>query len=326
MRCRVSPSNSSLKQHVQTPNFQDTILALAGSQKRPRILLGLSGGADSVFLFHVLKSMHAHKQIQLACAHVNYGWRETSGRDEQFVVELCTQHNVPLHTAHARDLEGAIKETGSKEDAARQMRRNFFEAVLTQWDGDCIALAHHADDQQETFFMRLMRGATLTGLVGIRPRAGKYIRPLLHMHKKEIVEYLHRGNLKFVHDETNDSAQFLRNRIRTALHECDARFDQKFASTLTHLQTAESYLEYETQNAYKNVFSGTDGDLQKFNALHPFLQKRVLMLLLQENNVEFMPSDAFLDEMLRFLHTPRGGTHQLHNTWAIHKKSGRFWL
>ena len=305
--------------------IKENTLQLTGS-KKPRILLGLSGGADSVFLFHVLLQLHSQEKVELACAHVNYGWRETSGRDERFVQELCMQYKVALHTAHARDLEGNIKETGSKEDAARQMRRNFFERVLRDWEGDCIALAHHADDQQETFFMRLMRGATLTGLVGIHARAGKYIRPLLHVHKKEILEYLHDNNLKFVHDETNDSAQFLRNRIRKSLQECDARFDKKFASTLSHLQRAENYLEYETQKQFETVFNDTHGDLTLFNALHPFLQKRVLMLLLQKNDVAFVPSDAFLDEVLRFLNSPRGGSHQLHDTWALQKKSGRFWL
>ena len=306
--------------------LHENILKLTGSKKRPRILLGLSGGADSVFLFYVLKTMHTQKQIELACAHVNYGWRETSGRDEEFVAKLCAQHNVPLHSAHARDLEGAIKDNRSKEDAARQMRRNFFATVLQQWDGDCIALAHHADDQQETFFIRLMRGATLTGLTCMRARAGKYIRPLLHVSKKQILEYCSKHDLAFVHDETNDSDEFLRNRIRKALRDCDDRFDQKFATTLRHLQQAENFLNFETKNALETVFSEDRGDLQTFNALHPFMQKRVLMLLMQKNKVAFVPSDALLGEVLRFLQSPRGGSHQLYASWALHKKSNQFWL
>ena len=311
---------------VETRKIQGIVLLLAGPSNRPRILLGLSGGGDSVFLFHVLRAMHAQNQIELACAHVNYGWRDTSTRDEEFVRALCAQHNLSLHTTHAHELEGDIKDSGSKEDVARQMRRNFFETVLQQWDGDCIALAHHADDQQETFFLRLVRGATLTGLTGMRARAGNYIRPLLHVHKKEILAYLKEHNLPFVHDESNDSEDFLRNRLRKALRNCDERFDQKFASTHTHLQDTENFLKHSTQEAYINVFTDTHGDLHAFNALHPFLQKRVLMLLMQNNKVSFAPSDAFLDEALRFLASPRGGSHQLHDSWALYKKSRQFWL
>lgn len=310
-------------------HLQDYTISLS-KKKHPRILLGLSGGADSTFLFSLLLPLH-DKQITLACAHLNHGWRTDADKDEAFVQKLCAQHNIELFTSHAQDLNGLFKKNGSQEALGRAMRRHFFEKTLHTWQGDAITLAHHADDQQETFMLRLMRGASLTGLTCMQPRAGAYIRPLLGITKKNILSYLQTNNISFVHDESNNSEQFLRNRIRNqilpAMQECDPRFSQKFTSTLSHLQDTHAFITQLAHETYARIFpTPHKGDLYAFKALHPFMQKQLLMLMLQAHNATFSPSNALLNEMLRFLQNPRGGTHTVHTTWALHKKTSSFWL
>ena len=316
---------------MNVEQLQQHILTLVGAPSAPRVLLGLSGGPDSVFLFHILRTMHEQKKLVLACAHLNHGWRKRAATDEEFVRELCAEHDIDLFATHAGQLDISVKYNGSREEVGRTLRRHFFEQTLRTWNGNCIALAHHADDQQETFFMRLLRGASLTGLTGMQEQSGPYIRPLLQVYKQELLAHLDAHKFAYALDETNNSDEFLRNRIRNyvlpALTQCDARFNQKFASTLSHLQATERFIEQRTHEAYKHVFMhGSSGNLKTFSSLDPFLQKRAIMQLLQKHHAVFSASDALLNEMLRFLLTPRGGRHQVHSSWALHKKEKEFWL
>ena len=119
------------------------------------------------------------------------------------------------------------KDTGSQEDRGRRLRRTFLEKIAKEHSADAIALGHHQDDQQETFFLRLIRGASITGLAGMKPRHGLYIRPLLDCKKESILTYLRTEGLSFLHDSTNEDDSFLRNGIRLnvlpALRSCDGQ-------------------------------------------------------------------------------------------------------
>src|SRR3990172_2797015 len=127
------------------------------------------------------------------------------------------------------------------------MRRFFFESLVKEYNATSIALGHHADDQMETFFMRLIRGAQISGLIGMKPKNKLYIRPLLSISKAEIVNYLDENNISYMIDSTNQSDAFLRNRIRNAaiptLKQADPRFENQFQRTLGNLQETESFLE-----------------------------------------------------------------------------------
>jgi tRNA(Ile)-lysidine synthase len=231
---------------------------------------------------------------------------------------------------------------GSQEALGRALRRAFFKQIYTQQEADFIALAHQQEDQQETFFIRLMRGATLTGLTCMRPIDGIYIRPLLDIPKQEILDYLAQQKISYRIDPTNTSHDYLRNRIRLkvlpALNECDTRFAQKFNSTLTHLQQEDLFLAHLTQQTFNTVFSHTPqknnpektpglmGSCDFFRALHPVLQKRLVLYWLIQEQAFFMPSDGHLEEIIKFLASPEGGTHAIAPTWSIHKKHQIFWI
>ncbi len=294
-----------------------------------KIVLGLSGGPDSVFLFHILKKLHVANKLELVCVHLNHGWREEAIKDELFCKTLCEKYNIKLITEHAKNLPN-IKHNGSKEEVGRKLRRNFFEFILKQENANLIALAHHADDQQETFFIRLLRGTTLNGLTCMKEIDGHYIRPLLDTKKQNILDYLHYNNLNYVIDESNNSEKFLRNRIRKnilpTIKASDNRFDKKFSDTLKHLQEEELFLVKLTEQYFDTIFSDNKGNIKTFNSLDPIIQRRVLIKWLCNEGVSFIPSSSYLEELIRFISSERGGSHIIHTDWKISKKQNWFWL
>ena len=148
------------------------------------------------------------------------------------------------------------------------------------------------------------------------------------MNKEDIVAWLDEHKIPYLTDPTNVSPEFLRNRIRSnvlpALRECDARFDQNFLSTLDKLQAADRVLTELTTYLYNQITTTQNGtahlNLKEFFSLDPYLQKRVLMLWLISQDVLFVPQEAFLDEIIRFLGQPGSKTHQIHRTWGIAKE------
>lgn len=292
-----------------------------------RVILGLSGGPDSIFLLNYLAPMHHNKQIYLVTTHLDHQWRSDSHKDAEFCTAAANALGVPIIIGKAKELSLNLKFNGSLEELGRLMRRQFLQKICTEEKADLIALAHQAQDQEETFFIRMIRGSSLTGLAAMRPKQGNYIRPLLSINRQEIIEHLHTHNITYVTDPTNESDLFLRNRIRKsvlpALRSTDTRFDLNFARTLAHLQETEDYLIDLTISTLNDI-SITQGCQQsicnkKFNKLHPILKKRVLIAWLCHAKVPFTPTEKFLNEIINFLAREAGSTHQLHPHWGIIK-------
>jgi tRNA(Ile)-lysidine synthase len=295
------------------------------------IIIGLSGGPDSVFLLHYLMILRESCPFQLIVAHLNHGWRATSDHDEKFCEELAQQFGLSFASRHAREFIDQVPWTGSKEEQARLIRRLFFEQLIHDNPGARVALAHHQDDQYETFFIRLVRGAGLQGLRGMIPHAEQYIRPLLCVRKEEIVSYLHEHNIHYVIDSTNADAVHLRNRIRhqviPALRTCDERFSVSFQQTINNLAEADDFCTSIAEQTLVQLTMQHDNkswvDITRFLALHPFLQKQVILRWLCSAQVPFVPSQGLFHEILRFLQQPQGGVHQIHRNWHIHKQQKR---
>ena len=209
------------------------------------IVLGLSGGPDSVFLFHLLAPLHQKKLIKLVVAHLDHEWRPDSDQDIIFCKQMAKKFDCHFVTKKMSDSETSIKFNGSKEEYARKMRRYFLQSVAQEYQANAIALGHHLQDQQETFFIRLIRGAGLTGLCAIQPKNGLYIRPLLQANKQDMIDYLDEQGIGYLTDSTNTSDDFLRNRIRKhilpSLQQCDNRFSKNFQRTITQLQETEDF-------------------------------------------------------------------------------------
>lgn len=179
-----------------------------------RVLVAISGGADSVALLHIL----LHLGYQCHAVHCNFHLRgEESMRDEQFVTTLCSTLKVPCEVLHFDTQNYAAEHKLSIEMAARELRYNEFERIRQSNGLDVIAVAHHQDDAVETLLLNLIRGAGINGLTGIRMTNGYIVRPLLCLTRDEIIDYLRNIGQSYVTDSTNLTDEYARNKVRLGL-------------------------------------------------------------------------------------------------------------
>ena len=182
------------------------------------MVVAVSGGADSVALLDILSSL-TNLRLSLVVAHLNHGLRGTeSDGDAAFVEELAARYRLHFELRRVDVKELGKQRKLSLEEAGRMARYEWFDTVARSCAARKIAMGHHADDQAETFLLRLFRGSGTTGLSSMRLlTSGRYVRPLLMLTRAEILAYLERRGLSCRHDSSNDETVFLRNRIR---HEC----------------------------------------------------------------------------------------------------------
>ncbi len=227
---------------------------------KPRMIVAVSGGADSVALLHVLVALRPLLQSTLHVAHLDHGLRGASREDAQFVQRLGVQWNVPttIERRPVRDI--CHREGWSLEDGARRMRYQFFLDVARRVSAEYVALAHTADDQAETVLMRLLRGTGLTGLGAMpitRPLADAgegagiwVIRPLLEVWRRDILAYLEAHRLSYREDATNRDSRFLRNRIRHELLPLlEQHYNPRVKGALTQLAEQSRWDERYLQDA-----------------------------------------------------------------------------
>lgn len=293
--------------------------------EKSTVVLGLSGGPDSMFLLHYLAPLHHQGSISLIACHLDHQWRTASQADAVFCQQVAQGLKIPFLSQQIEQLGCTMTYNGSKEELGRLYRRFFFEQVRAHYNADVIALGHHANDQHETFLIRLIRGASLTGLVGMRPKTGYYIRPLLCITKQDILAYLHEHKIEYLHDATNASNDFLRNRLRNtvipALQEADPRFTITCSKSLEQLAKTENFLERHTDSLYATMLTEKLSlSLPLFRSLDEVIQYRIVVRWFHDYQIPFPVTDGFLSEVIKFLVSPQGGTHQIHPQWAIHKK------
>ena len=271
--------------------------------------------------------------LTLIAAHLDHGWRKESPQDVFFCQKVAEDLKIHFIHAHLSAFIDDERYHGSQEDLGRRARRRFFEQLADTHQAQKIALAHHKDDQIETFLMRIIRGAGLAGLTSMKPRSGPYIRPLLSLYKSDIVSYLDKNAISYLVDYTNTSTLYLRNRVRQqvvpALEHADSRFKNNCLRTIANLQEADHFLDKLTEAisiSLQHEKQSSALDLRKFQALELFMQKRVMLNWLAKERVPFTLTSSFFDEILRFLNTKRGGAHRLHPSWSLVKKGTMLFL
>lgn len=227
-----------------------------------RVVVGVSGGADSVCLLLVLKEIMPLECI--TAVHINHGIRgDEAARDEDFVLQLCKRQGIRLEIRRLDVPLFARENKISEEEAGRVLRYRVFEEIRLLYKADKIAVAHNLNDVAETFLMNLSRGSGITGLTGIKLRSGVLIRPLIKTSRaeiEEIVTYLGEG---FITDSTNNSLIYTRNRIRKRvipeLEEVNERAVSHINDACERLEKLEAYIIKEAANAYKSyVTKGKD--------------------------------------------------------------------
>ncbi|MEQ8176551.1 MAG: tRNA lysidine(34) synthetase TilS [Syntrophomonadaceae bacterium] len=181
------------------------------------LVLGVSGGPDSMALLHVMAALRGSLGIDIAAAHVDHGLRPGAEEEQDYVEKTCRRLGVDFFGCRIDARRIACSEQKTLEEAGRDERYRFFREIARQRGGALIATAHHRDDVAETVLLHLLRGSGLKGLRGILPRQGDLLRPLLCVDKEDLLLYLKQSNIRYYIDESNEDLHFTRNRIRHEL-------------------------------------------------------------------------------------------------------------
>ncbi len=225
--------------------LNNTVRHYAMFKKKDRLLIGVSGGPDSVCLLRLLSGLKEHK-LDLICLHFNHALRREADQEEKFVKKLCRQLGVRCLTGK-KDVKKGFK-GDSLEQTARNMRFDFFNTCARQFRTRKIALAHNKDDAAETVIMRIIRGTALKGLRGILPvsrnKGLTIVRPLLEVSKKDIVEWLKKNKYDYMVDASNQEEVFLRNKVRLSLLPSLKKINPNISGALFNLGRV-SALDYE---------------------------------------------------------------------------------
>ena len=219
---------------------KNTISEYRMLKKGDSVLVAVSGGADSVTLVHVLSTVIGEYSLRLAIVHLNHGLRgKDSDRDAKFAAALARQIDLPFHTQKINIRAYRRNQNLSLEEAARKIRYEFYESIAAKFGHNKIAVGHHSDDNAELVLMNLLRGSGPLGLSGIAPvREGKIIRPLIHLKRSEILEYISANDLRYVTDASNTNMKFQRNKIRHHLiPELKNSYNPRIIDTLNRLGT-----------------------------------------------------------------------------------------
>jgi len=251
-----------------------------------KILVGLSGGPDSVCMLNLLCSIRDEEKIEVAAAHINHMLRgEEADKDEEYSKRLCESLGVRFFSKRI-DINKYALETGkSSELAGREVRYDFFNEIINKINFNKIATAHNANDQAETILMRIMRGTGLEGLGGIPvEREGKYIRPILFMKREEVEQYCKENNFNPHIDATNLERIYSRNKVRLdILPYMKNNFNPNIVETINRmallLQDDNEFIEGEVSKAYKdNCFEKENGIVISKNLfnIHSAIVTRVI--------------------------------------------------
>ena len=251
-----------------------------------RVLVALSGGADSIAMLHLLRELETTGVLTIAgVAHFNHRLRGAAAdADERFCRDLAASLDLPIE-ADSTDVRGlAAAEGRSLEDAARTARYAFLEAAADRLEAEAIAVGHSVEDQAETFLLRLLRGAGPRGLAGIRPRTGRVVRPLIEISRQELRDYVQERQLAFREDESNADLSIARNAVRHRLLPLLQAFSPSVADVLAReADIAREDEDFLCQTAIDLASSivldtkhGIEVEIDSVRVLHPALASRVV--------------------------------------------------
>ena len=253
------------------------------------IVVGFSGGPDSVFLVEMLKKLQHFFNFKIYLVHINHLLRgEDADSDENFSFEYAKKNNLEIFIKRI-PIKEIAKEIGKTlEEVGREERYKFFSEIYEKVGATKIATAHNKDDQIETFLFRLIRGTSLQGLEGIKIKNNNVIRPISEIYKKDILEYLNKNEIQYKIDKTNFENEFTRNSIRLDLIPfIEERYNIKFKDKIFSL--IEEIRE-NNQNNSLNLSDYTDSEnriiLEKTKFLSNFDKKNLLSLFLNKKNIE----------------------------------------
>ena len=258
-----------------------------------KIVLAVSGGPDSIFMFDILNKLRKKLNFEIVVCHINHMIREEAIDDENFVKNICNENNIQCYIKRIDVTNYANNNKMGTEEAGRILRYNFFEEILNKTGSNKIAIAHNKNDKAETIIMNLLRGTGVQGLRGIEPiRDNKYIRPIIEIERKDIEEYCEINNLNPRIDKTNFENIYTRNKIRNiVLPYIEKEFNPNIIESLNRLSEIateeDDFLNTITKKSYDEMIIQKENDqiildLKKFNSQDRVIKKRIILYTINE--------------------------------------------
>ncbi len=261
------------------------ILNDIGLKKEDAIVVGVSGGPDSMALLHLLLSIKKEKHIRIICAHINHNQRKESAEEEEYVKSYCRDNDIIFECIK-------INKWGEDnfESEARSVRYTFFEDLIENYNASFLMTAHHADDLIETILMRIVRGSTLKGYSGFNKIVDKgtykIVRPFYTITKDEILKYNEDNNIKYYIDATNNEDIHTRNRYRHVvlpfLKKENPNVHKKFIKFSETLMEYNNYIDREADNSFNRIFLNGSLDIDKFKELEKIIQTKIIYSILEK--------------------------------------------
>lgn len=284
------------------------------------VIVGVSGGADSCALLHILCALKDEMSLKITAAHVNHGIRgEEADRDEEFVKAFCKRLGVKLEILHA-DIPALARETGQGlEECGRSVRYEFFESI----DPDAlIATAHNLNDCCETLIFNLTRGTSVKGLSSIPPVRGRVIRPLIECSRAEIERYCRDNNIDYVTDSTNADDNYSRNRIRLnvipELKMINPSFESAAARLMMSARQDDDCLSALAAELVEKASLGGSYNAELLENAHPAIRNRALARIVTKE-LSYTPETADIQKLSSILVS---GKTQLRSGVEVSVKSG----
>ncbi len=271
----------------------DTIKKYNLIKENDTIVIGVSGGPDSMTLLNVLYNLRENLKINIVVAHINHMLREEADSETEYVQNFCKNINIECFVKRADINNISKKKKVSTELAGRSTRYEFFEEVAQKVNANKIATAHTANDNAETVLMNLMRGSGTSGLKGIEKiRDNKFIRPIILCTRREIENYCEENNLNPKYDQSNKENIYTRNKIRNLLIPyIEENFNPNIVDTLNRLsdvvEKEDDFFHKIVENEYENLKITANNkeivlDLKKFNCLDYVIKSRIILYTIKE--------------------------------------------
>lgn len=275
----------------------DTINKYNLIENDDKIVLGVSGGPDSLSMLYVLNNIRNNPKnkldFEIVVAHINHMIREEANGEEKFVQEFCKEIDVQFFSKRIDVLKYANNNKISTEEAGRKIRYEFFDEILEKTGANKIAIAHNLNDKIETIIMHILRGTGINGLIGIEPkRDNKYIRPLIDTTREKIEKYCDENKLNPCIDKSNFENIYLRNKIRNiVIPYIKEEFNPNIIESINRLsdvvKVENDYFQKKTKEFYNEILISHEEniitlDLKIFNSMEEVFKSRIIMYAIKE--------------------------------------------
>ena len=255
-----------------------------------RIVLGVSGGPDSIAMLDILRQLRDEIKFEIYVVHINHNIRgKDADEDEEYVKKYCENYNIKCFSKKIDVPTIAQNEKIGTEEAVRKVRYEYFDEILQKTNSNKIGIAHNKNDKVETIIMHLLRGSGVSGLRGIEPiRENKFIKPLIECDRQEIEKYCKENNLQPRIDKTNFENEYTRNKIRNiVIPYIKEQFNPNIIETITRLSEVisneDNFIEKIAQETYNKLLvieenNRIELNLKEFNLLDEVLKNRIILI------------------------------------------------